>query len=183
MFILFYLIGVIFVIIGLYILRKPGRLRERCSGEVEGTVIDYNESDDERTSADDSGMNDFMDGIKRPVSEYTVDGKTYKVVGPAYFCQIDYRQKQSPEDMGTFEVENDVLYVHRIKNHFTKEYTFNPYEKLFPVGTEVRVYYDPSNPGFSYADRILENPRFAKIFIAIGGAVILAGILGSIFGK
>ena len=97
---------------------------KRCTSKVKGIIKKY-------TLATRGGENS---GIHLPVVHYIVNGKEYKVVGPEY------------------KAENQILKINRTSNSFAGVYN-NPIEELYPINSEIDVYYDPSNPKLSYVLR------------------------------
>ena len=97
---------------------------KRCTSKVKGIIKKY-------TLATRGGENS---GIHLPVVHYIVNGKEYKVVGPEY------------------KEENQILKINRTSNSFAGVYN-NPIEELYPINSEIDVYYDPSNPKLSYVLR------------------------------
>ena len=84
---------------------------------------------------------------------YNVNGKEYKVVGPEYKAYITI-SKSSPFSKNKMEYKenNQVLKINRTSNSFVGIYK-NPIEELYPINTEIDVYYDPNNPKLSYVLR------------------------------
>ena len=51
-----------------------------------------------------------------------------------------------------YKEENQILKINRTSNSFAGVYN-NPIEELYPINSEIDVYYDPSNPKLSYVLR------------------------------
>lgn len=116
---------------------------KRCTSKVKGTIKKY-------TLASRGGENS---GIHLPIVYYNVDGKEYKVVGPEYKAYITI-SKNSPisKNEMVYKENNQVLKINRTSNSFVGIYK-NPIEELYPINTEIDVYYDSNNPKLSYVLR------------------------------
>ncbi len=116
---------------------------KRCTSKVKGIIKKY-------TLATRGGENS---GIHLPVVLYIVNGKEYKVVGPEYKA-YKIITKSSPYNKNEIEYkeENQILEINRTSNSFVGVYN-NPIEKLYPIDSEIDVYYDPDNPKLSYVLR------------------------------
>lgn len=116
---------------------------KRCVSKVKGIIKKY-------TLASRGGEDSE---IHLPIVYYNVDGKEYKVVGPEY---KSYITKSTTSLINKNEIEykedNQVLKINRISNSFMGIYK-NPIEELYPINTEIDVYYDPQNPKLSYVLR------------------------------
>ena len=107
-----------------------------------------------------------------PVVYYEVDGKTYKVIGPEYKDYI-IKSTSSPTVENNVECheENRRLIININKNSIIGILK-NPMEKLYPVESEVEVYYSLENPKLSYAIRYC-NKKSAFYIISIAVALVL----------
>lgn len=116
---------------------------KRCTSKVKGIIKKY-------TLASRGGENS---GIHLPIVYYNVDGKEYKVVGPEYKAYITI-SKNSPisKNEMVYKENNQVLKINRTSNSFVGIYK-NPIEELYPINTEIDVYYDSNNPKLSYVLR------------------------------
>ena len=107
-----------------------------------------------------------------PVIYYEVDGKTYKVIGPEYKEYI-IKSISSPSMENNVECheENERLIININKNSIIGILK-NPMEKLYPVGSGVKVYYSLENPKLSYAIRYC-NKKSAFYITSIAATLIL----------
>jgi hypothetical protein len=182
--ILFFLIGCIFLGIGIYMLRKPEKLKRRCTQVVQGTVIGYDKEDGGGISGVDDSLLDHDTGIRGPITQYSVNGETYSTIGPEYRCYTDTHLQTYPEEEGTFDFTSGEIHAHAVRDKWMV-HKFNPYAQLFPHGTKVTVHDDPENPKFSYAKDIPERKLMGRIFIyfclglfAVAGIVLLKEATG-----
>jgi hypothetical protein len=176
LFVLFFLLGGIFLGIGINMLHKPEKLKRQCTQTVQGTVIDYYKEDAGDISGVDDSTLDHDTGIRRPVTQYSVNGETYITIGPEYMCYTDIHLQTFPEEKGTFDFSNGKIHVHAVRDKWMV-HKFNPYEQLFPLGTKVTVHYDPKNPKFSYANDILEKKLIGRIFFFWGLGMFAAAVI------
>ena len=132
---------------------------KRCTSKVKGIIKKY-------TLATRGGENS---GIHLPVVHYIVNGKEYKVVGPEYkaykiIAKSSPFGKNEMENLNPEEkekLENQILKINRTSNSFAGVYN-NPIEELYPINSEIDVYYDPSNPKLSYVLRYCNKKCPAK---------------------
>jgi hypothetical protein len=179
--ILFFLIGGIFLGIGVYSLYKPGKLKKQCTQVTEGTIIGYNSKDTggaDIVHDSDSNLDDVDLGIRRPVTQYSVNGETFTAIGPEYMCYSDIHLQEYPDEQGTVEFRDGAIYAHLVRDKWMV-HKLNPYEKLFPTGTMVTVHYDPENPSVSYVNEInmTEKKLIGRIFSLVGLGLIAVAII------
>lgn len=116
---------------------------KRCTSKVKGIIKKY-------TLATRGGEGS---GIHLPIVFYIVNGKEYKVVGPEYKAYIIMNKNSSiSKNEIEYTEEKQILKINRTSNSFVGIYR-NPIEKLYPLNSEIDVYYDPSNPKISYVLR------------------------------
>lgn len=74
-------------------------------------------------------------------------------MGPEYKAYITI-SKNSPisKNEMVYKENNQVLKINRTSNSFVDIYK-NPIEELYPINTEIDVYYDSNNPKLSYVLR------------------------------
>ncbi len=116
---------------------------KRCTSKSKGTIKKY-------TLASRGGENS---GVHLPIVFYVVNGKEYKVVGPEYkaYKTMTKNNPTSKNEM-EYKEENQVLTINRTINSFVGVYK-NPIESLYPIDSDIDVYYDPKNPKLSYVLR------------------------------
>lgn len=173
--ILFLLIACIFFAVGMGMLLTPKRKKKRCTLTVPGTVIGYYKGDAGGTDIDGDTINHDV-GVRRPVTQYVVNGETYTAIGPYYTCISDTHEQKYPEEKGTVEFSNGVIHAHMVRDTW-QVHKFNPYEQLFPPGTNVTVHYDSENPKFSYVNDLPEEKLPGRIFLLCAVGVIVVMVL------
>ena len=116
---------------------------KKCTAKTVGTVVRY-------TLATRGGENP---PVCLPVIAYTVNGKTYKIVGPEYrgYKIVTKSTPWSENNYSCFE-KNQVLYINRSMNSMFG-FSPNPMAELYPEQSTVDVYYCPENPKLTYVLR------------------------------
>ena len=98
-----------------------------------------------------------------PLVEYTVRGKQYRK-------RLEYKQF-IPASSG--RIQKDV---------FSSDYVFGSdrsldLKKIFPVGSNMVVYYNPKNPEEAYVERCISNEKYFK-YLFIGFSIFLLILIG-----
>ncbi len=135
---------------------------KRCTSKVKGIIKKY-------TLATRGGENS---GIHLPIVFYIVNGKEYKVVGPEYKAyKIIAKNSPISKNEMEYKEENQILEINRTSNSFVGVYN-NPMEKLYPINSEIDVYYDSNNPKLSYVLRYC-NKKWAFYLTFCSALLIL----------
>ncbi len=135
--------------------------QKKCTSKVKGIVKKY-------TFAYRGGEDS---GVHLPIVFYNVNGKEYKVVGPEYKKYIVCsRSGPLTENEMEFKEDDQILKINRTINSFVGIRN-NPMQELYPVDSEVDVYYDPSNPKLSYVLRYCD--RKWEFYLCFSAAVLL----------
>lgn len=134
----------------------------KCTAKTVGTVMRYTMA---TRGGDDAA-------VCLPVVAYTVNGKTYKVVGPEYkgYRTVTKSAPWSENDYSCYE-KNQVLHINRSANSLLG-FCRNPMEKMYPVRSEVDVHYCPENPKLSYVLRYC-NRKWAFWLTFISACAVL----------
>ena len=137
---------------------------KKCTAKTTGTVVRY-------TTAARGG-----DGaaVCLPVVSYEVGGKIYKAVGPQYkgYVTTSKSTPWSENNYGCYE-KNQVLHIDRSVNSMFG-YSRNPMEQLYPVHSNIDVYYCPENPKLSYVLRYCNNKwEFWLTFLSACAVLII----------
>lgn len=158
-------LGIIIILLVAFLLYyKYLIIDKKCNKKTTGIVKHY-------TFATRGGENS---SIFLPVVHYTVDNKEYKVVGPEYkgykIINItsplsDNRVIECKED------ENGYLIIKRTNNSVIK-FSKNPIEELYPIGTELDVYYCETNPKISFVLRNIGNNKL-KFWLCFLSAIFM----------
>lgn len=141
---------------------------KRCTGFVQGKVVGYGPVANVK--------------IHLPKVEYEVDGKTYTIYGPRFSGVVtDVQlfaggQKEMVTNLTTRENLPSVLKIQVNKNSILGIFE-SPLKDLYPIESNVPIYYNPNNPSQAYVQRYINQaPKFQQ-FILLPVATILV-ILG-----
>lgn len=137
---------------------------KRCSQVVSGTVRRY-------TLASRGGENS---GVHLPIVYYTVNGREYKVTGPQYKGYITV-EKTGPAraNAAVGWEDGDILQVRR-STRAMAAIRANPMEELYPLYSELPVYYDPKNPKNAYVLRYCNNKWVFWVLLVPGVVLLIA---------
>lgn len=148
---------------------------ELCSIKTTGTIIRYSAVQ----------YND----VSLPVAEYTANGHTYTVVGPKFSATVTksfsspfHRAKTDvASNLTTRENLPNVLKLN-LKNNSVAGLTESPLLELYPIGSEVDVFYNPAKPKMAYVQRFVRPHKGLYTVILLIGVVLLATAFGILFG-
>lgn len=159
--------GVVLLFLAFKLYYKYLIQEERCTSKVKGTVKRYTICS---LGGEDSG-------VHLPVVYYVVNGKEYKVIGPEYKNYVT-KTKSSPfeDNSMKYKEDNQTLEVIRTSNAFLNVYV-NPISKLYPINSEIDVYYDPNNPKLSYVLRYCNRKWIFWLVLGAGILVLIADLL------
>ncbi len=163
-------IGLGFLIAALSVWLSVRAKRDNCISKTTGRVVGY--------SVAEHGES----GVHLPVVEYEADNRKFRRKGPIYsFTTVNVSSPFIKEN--TCEYTTDI-YAQNFKvktrtNGFISVIR-NPMTELFPLGSEVEVYYDPRKPKRAYILRLYENKAVITVF-SILGAVFTAVALVAAF--
>ena len=135
---------------------------KKCTNKVKGIVKKY-------TLASRGGENS---GVHLPIVFYTINGKEYKVVGPEYKTyKVITKSTPLSKNSMEYKEENQVLTINRTSNSFVGIYK-NPIKELYPIDSEIDVYYNPENPKLSYVLRYC-NKKWTFWLTFFSGVLVL----------
>ena len=138
--------------------RKESSIRSKSTSIVSGKVVEYNSSIYTRHGEPLQ--------IALPLVEYTVRGKQYRK-------RLEYKQF-IPASSG--KIQKDVFssdYVHGSDRSLDLK-------KIFPVGSNMAVYYNLKNPEDAYVERYISNEKYFKNLF-IGFSIFFLILIGIIF--
>lgn len=138
-------VGMLLLILALVIFIRDKSMLQKCVQATMERVIRY------------TFWNN--NGVHFPVVEYVVGHVTYTQT-LKYRWVI--RVSSSFHKMKT-EVKNDV-YRNNLVIHNNSHFYTNPLEKYFPIGTELKVFYNPDKPKKSYVMRFVKSPSVKNFF-------------------
>lgn len=139
---------------------RPLKQKERCTEKTVGKI---------------TRLSNIRQGdLYLPLVEYTVDGRQYRVAGPKFRSVITtdvptlrgHREAEYETNLTTRENLPDSLRIRRRGNFFYSSGT-NPFYELYPVGSEVPVYYNPYHPKESYVQRFVGPPKILGVLLGL----------------
>jgi len=134
---------------------------KRCTAKTKGRIKKY-------TLASRGGEDS---GVHLPIVFYNVNGKEYKVVGPEYRA-YKIITKTSPTSKNKMEYqENGQILTIKRENNSLITIRRNPIESLYPIDSEIDVFYDPSNPKLSYVLRYCNKKNM--FYLMLGSALLV----------
>lgn len=154
-------IGAMIFVAGLLFSVLQWRKRRRCTKAATGHIIRYSFPGQGRIV---------------PVVSYCVDGQEY--VTTRKFKGIITTRVNSPSrlyiDNGAYVSDRDYLHVPMRAVTNLKEMA----EKLWPIGQEMKVFYNPGKPRQAYAERLPRRlPLVSLIFAASGTGVMILSVI------
>ena len=140
---------------------------KRCTAKTKGVVKRY-------TLGTRGGEHS---GVHLPVVSYDVDGKEYKVVGPEYKSYVVIT-KSGPmnENSEVYKEENQVLTINKSANFFV-EMRGHIMEHIYPIGTQIDVFYNPKKPKLAYVKRYCNKKWGFWLMFLSGIAIIIINLL------
>ncbi len=150
-------VGLLLVVAGVFIRIFEKKKSRKCSASVVGHVIDYKY---------------HGNGGVFPVVSYEVDGNSYTVIRK--FRGVITKTKITPtkfhQNSGAYISCKDYLVVPMSAiTNFRKMA-----EELWPIGSDMVVYYNPDSPKCAYAEKLPSAMSFVSImFIGMGIFTIL----------
>lgn len=111
-------------------------------------------------------------GVHLPVVYYNVNDKEYKVIGPEYKgYKVINASGITSENTIKFQEKDQVLYINRTSNSIVGVYK-NPLAEMYPLNSEVDVFYDENNPKLSYVLRYC-NKKYAFWLTFLCGVLVM----------
>lgn len=151
----------------LYFKRK--NKENRCNEKVIGKVTKYS--------------NIRYNDIRLPVVEYSINNQKYKAVGPHFRGIIKTSIKLMTHKIGDTYKSNlttredlpEVLKLHVGQNGIMN-YGISPLLDLYPIGSDVEIYYNPNNPKDSYVQRFIKPSKWLNLLLILGIILLILAI-------
>lgn len=153
--VLYAVIGVILALVARHISKGWDKL-ERCTARISGTVV--------------GGGHVYYGGNAVPRCEYEVGGNRYSVDGPMFTsgttapglaCNCTDREHLPDAFRGPQKVFSN---EDRMSND--DAYQYSALSALYPVGSQVDIYYNPADPSESYVQRpVKSNSGVCRVLI------------------
>ena len=150
--------GLVLIFLAFLLFYKYLVQEKRCISKVKGIIKRYSIAE--------------YGGVHLPIVYYMVDGKEYKVKGTEYKWIIT-KTKSSPTSKNKvdYEVDGQSLIINCEVNSIVSVYK-NPLYDMYPLNSEIDVFYDPNNPKLAYVLRYCDK-KFCFWLMFISGIVIL----------
>ncbi len=152
-------LGLILVLIGIMIRVLAKKKNSSCTDKTKGVVIKYGFPGE---------------GRMYPVVEYTVDGKQYRVK-KKFRGTIVKRISGFPVDVQAKAYEDEKERLHIKIGPIADLYRLA--EQLWPIHSEMTVYYNPENPKKSYVERPVTADFSSAMFVIMGLATIALSVV------
>jgi hypothetical protein len=149
-------LGAILFITGILIKVLMDRKNSRCTSKTVGKVIRHS----------------YMgDGRIAPVVEYEAGGERYTC--RKRFNGIIKVHSTRLDEPDAWEDEKGYLHVRTGILSNMRQLA----QTLWPVGSEMEVYYDPDDPGKSCVNAPVDNAVLGRVFLITGAGIAVLGIL------
>lgn len=135
---------------------------KRCTAKTKGIVKKY-------TLGTRGGEHS---GVHLPIVYYKINDKEYKVIGPEYKGYVIIT-KESPnrENQEMYREENQILAINRSADSYV-EIRGHIMSHIYPIGTELEVFYNPQKPKLAYVLRYC-NKKWGFWLMFLSGIVII----------
>ena len=157
--------GVILLLLAFKLFYKYLIQETRCTVKTKGIIKKY-------TLGTRGGEHS---GIHLPIVYYKVNDKEYKVIGPEY-KSYTVKTAESPmtlENQSSFEEKDGqkLIITHQVNSSIG---VFkNPMLELYPINSEIDVYYDPKNPKLAYVLRYCNRKIWFWLMLFSGIIILL----------
>ena len=149
-------LGAILFITGILIKVLMDRKNSRCTSKTVGKVIRHS----------------YMgDGRIAPVVEYEAGGERYTC--RKRFNGIIKVHSTRLDEPDAWEDEKGYLHVRTGILSNMRQLA----QTLWPVGSEMEVYYDPDDPGTGYVNAPVDNAVLCRVFLIAGAGIVALGVL------
>lgn len=157
------------VLVWYFLSYKKRKIEVKCTEKTSGKIIRYSRM--------------LYNNISLPVVEYSVNNVSYEVVGPKFKGSI-IKTISNPFNNVKSEIESnlttrdnlpEVLKLN-IKENAIISITKSPLFDLYPIGSEVEVYYNPNKPKMAYVQRFVKPIWILNACLFIGILFLVLGL-------
>lgn len=153
--------SIVILLVWYFLSYKKIKDKGKCTEKTVGKIIGYS-----KVLYNDIGL---------PVVEYSVGNISYKVVGPKFKATIvktistpfNKTESQIESNLTTRDDLPDTLKL-KVECNSNINITKSPLLDLYPIGSEVDVYYNPIKPKMAYVQRAVKPLWFVNAFLFIG---------------
>jgi len=150
-------IGGVLILAGMAIHLVQKRKNQSCTQQTKGRVVQYGFPGD---------------GRMYPIVEYAVDGICYRarkefrgiITKKLSGFPVGVQAKAYEDEKGWLHIQRGAIADVRLLA-----------ETLWPMGSQMTVYYDPNDPKRSYVDRPISGGFVSVMFVIMGTAAIALG--------
>lgn len=163
--------GIVFLILGFILNHRYNNFQEICTQIVKGKVIMYPKLEYVIDTYLDNRLEYF------PTIEYEVNNIKYTQ-------KLKYKTVMTipsfPSDKDKFIDEFDIYGTH-LTVYRTIGFNLNSLKEKLPVGSEIDVYYNPTNPKMSYVLRYIKDTPFISLLFICAAIFIVFGMMVPMF--
>lgn len=157
-------------IVWYFVYFKRKNKEKRCSEKMIGKVIRYSMAN--------------YNNVHLPVVEYYVNSKRYTVVGPR-FKLITHKKVRNSFYNRESVINSNLTNKDELPDSLKYEYYSNgivsiqklPLYDLYPINSEVTVYYNPLKPKESYVQRYIKPSKFLNFILILGVIFLLVSVI------
>lgn len=150
-------IGGALILAGMAIHLVQKRKNQPCTQQTKGRVVKYGFPGD---------------GRMYPIVEYVVDGTCYRTK-KEFRGVITKKQSGFPAGVQAKAYEDEKGWLHIQRGGIANLRLLA--EGLWPMGSQMTVYYDPNDPKRSYVDRPISGGFVSVMFVIMGTAAVAIG--------
>lgn len=153
-------LGLVMIAVGRWIPKRTERRNESCTDQTVGVVVRHV----------------FRgEGRMFPVVQFSVGGKHYEARKRfEYVKRVRFsRLRGVARHPNAYETPDGKLYL-RIGTIIRYRKVA---EELWPIGSEMTVYFNPENPSINYVDRPIRNYFLSRMFFFAGGVMCAVGVM------
>lgn len=168
----FYLLAfaIALLIVWYFYVYKNNKIGDKCIKSTTGEIIRYSAV--------------LYNKVSLPVVQYEVDGKKYEVVGPKFSGCIIFKvstpisniNSNVKSNLTTREELPNVLKLFVQRNSIAS-ITSDPLFELYPIGSTVSVYYNPTKPKMAYVQRFLKRSKIFNLVLLLSIILFIFGFL------
>ncbi|MDF9837059.1 MULTISPECIES: DUF3592 domain-containing protein [unclassified Breznakia] len=160
--------AIVFIIVAFKVGWKYMIQEERCSEKIKGSVCAYSKRN----------VGGEYSVIRLPIVKYTVDNKEYEIVGPEY---SSYRIRSTVNPFASSTKHNWDIQGQRFRYTIHRKAFINiitnPMKEIYPIGTELDVFYDPNRPTLAYVLRYCKRKHLFWLFMIAGIVTLIIDIM------
>ena len=164
--------AIVLILVAFKLFYKYMIQEKKCTAKTKGIIRKYSLM----------GYGGETVGVHLPIVFYTVNGKEYKVKGPEYKSIITktVASDLTENNNGYYEKNQSLIIEKKTKLRSAGGSVVvhrNPIREMYPLNSEIDVYYDPNNPKLAYVLRYC-NKKWAFWLTFLTAIVVLIVDIG-----